>query len=776
MQFSDSDKEKIVDYAGKDVLTVRKDGKGRVIFCGFETYLSNANYYKILENTIRWSGELSHRRLVHAASPALYILQGNTASTTLMFNAGNLNAGSYDDTLFIVTNDPAHEIVAVPVHYTVTGAASLRLSAPCLNFGSASTLINNDSVVVYNDGCDTLFVNSLTHADSAYEVSTSFNFLVAGDSGVINVSYDPQFPGVRHDTIYYSTSAGDTSICLLGQPGMPLSEYHPDSFYVTLGLCRDTVSLPLACQNSGGSDLQLNLLNPASLGQRPEILALTKGTDPGTEYPNTLAAIRTFAPQFLLTEIQTTDTAALRSGLIGKDVLLFPEPETAIPADYTAMDTILQEFISGGGTVIFCGAYGNQSACMFNTGLFHGTFAANAGGSPLTVSQPADPLATGVSPVFTAPTGTYAVTLSDTDIVRVVSFGAFDVAAYRNSGAGKVVFLAFDYFSYDANAARLIANAVSVIGGAGHHDWLNISPSSLNIPSSGSGAFNLTFTTTSLNYGTHADTLFITSNNPFHPVDTVVCVLEVNQHFCADFGHRYDCHGQVSFLDSSSNNPTSWLWDFGDGGVSTLRNPIHQYLQPGNYTVRLIASNATDNDTIQYTVTPHFVQDVLISASGSFLPGGQIVFSSNDSTGVSRVWSFGDGTHSTLSNTLHAYSLPGVYTAILTVTDAAGCIYSDSVQVVIINVSVSDITTEQAAFVSPNPCKSETILTYMLDKTGDTEIIVYDILGKKLETVPKIIQQSPGKYSRKLNFDAPGFYFISLRRGNQVMALKVISE
>ena len=33
--------------------------------------------------------------------------------------------------------------------------------------------------------------------------------------------------------------------------------------------------------------------------------------------------------------------------------------------------------------------------------------------------------------------------------------------------------------------------------------------------------------------------------------------------------------------------PESWLWNFGDFGSSTLRNPVHTYLIPGNYTVSL---------------------------------------------------------------------------------------------------------------------------------------------------------------------------------------------
>src|SRR5204863_4005556 len=34
---------------------------------------------------------------------------------------------------------------------------------------------------------------------------------------------------------------------------------------------------------------------------------------------------------------------------------------------------------------------------------------------------------------------------------------------------------------------------------------------------------------------------------------------------------------QVNFVDTSTGNPTSWSWSFGDGGTSGQQNPIHTY-------------------------------------------------------------------------------------------------------------------------------------------------------------------------------------------------------
>ncbi len=55
--------------------------------------------------------------------------------------------------------------------------------------------------------------------------------------------------------------------------------------------------------------------------------------------------------------------------------------------------------------------------------------------------------------------------------------------------------------------------------------------------------------------------------------------------------------GTVNFTDLSTNTPTSWLWNFGDGGTSSSKNPSHTYSTANTYTVSLTATNAYGSDT-----------------------------------------------------------------------------------------------------------------------------------------------------------------------------------
>ncbi|MDT8357905.1 MAG: PKD domain-containing protein [Methanomicrobiaceae archaeon] len=53
----------------------------------------------------------------------------------------------------------------------------------------------------------------------------------------------------------------------------------------------------------------------------------------------------------------------------------------------------------------------------------------------------------------------------------------------------------------------------------------------------------------------------------------------------------------VQFNDTSTGNPTSWNWSFGDGTYSTEKDPVHVYSEPGIYSVMLQVTNPYGNGT-----------------------------------------------------------------------------------------------------------------------------------------------------------------------------------
>lgn len=56
----------------------------------------------------------------------------------------------------------------------------------------------------------------------------------------------------------------------------------------------------------------------------------------------------------------------------------------------------------------------------------------------------------------------------------------------------------------------------------------------------------------------------------------------------------------VQFTDTSSNTPTAWQWDFGDGSAITAdANPVHTYSVPGSYRVTLTVWNSDGSDSVE---------------------------------------------------------------------------------------------------------------------------------------------------------------------------------
>ena len=91
---------------------------------------------------------------------------------------------------------------------------------------------------------------------------------------------------------------------------------------------------------------------------------------------------------------------------------------------------------------------------------------------------------------------------------------------------------------------------------------------------------------------------YIATGDAWYAVGVGAKVTECQVAPVCDFASdkQTSCDGIVKFTDKSTNAPTSWAWDFGDGQTSTDQNPSHTYTAAGTYTVKLKATNAFGND------------------------------------------------------------------------------------------------------------------------------------------------------------------------------------
>lgn len=135
----------------------------------------------------------------------------------------------------------------------------------------------------------------------------------------------------------------------------------------------------------------------------------------------------------------------------------------------------------------------------------------------------------------------------------------------------------------------------------------------------------------------------------------------------------------VQFTDLSAGNPESWLWNFGDGGTSIEKNPVHVYTEPGEYSVFLTVTRGDDRSSeIRYQYIKVFpagkppVPDFVATPTTGYAPlNVQFTDLSSDNPTAWR-WDFGDGESSSLQNPNHLYLKPGTYTVCLEASNEFG--------------------------------------------------------------------------------------------------------
>jgi vibriolysin len=149
----------------------------------------------------------------------------------------------------------------------------------------------------------------------------------------------------------------------------------------------------------------------------------------------------------------------------------------------------------------------------------------------------------------------------------------------------------------------------------------------------------------------------------------------------------------TTFTDSSQA-ASSWSWDFGDGGSSTVENPTYTYNGMGTFTVSLTATNQFGSDTM--TKTDYITVIAPQPPSADFVASATDININNsvDFTDLSLEnptswsWTFAGGTPatSTAQNPTVTYAGVGTFDVTLVATNAQG---SDTMtKVGYINVSV----------------------------------------------------------------------------------------
>ncbi|MGZ4055752.1 MAG: DUF7948 domain-containing protein, partial [Bacteroidia bacterium] len=172
----------------------------------------------------------------------------------------------------------------------------------------------------------------------------------------------------------------------------------------------------------------------------------------------------------------------------------------------------------------------------------------------------------------------------------------------------------------------------------------------------------------------------------------------------------------VTFTDATTGTciwqsgpwtPSSWSWSFGDGGTSTLQNPVHTYGAAGTYPVKLIVSCPRDSITINVTV----------SSSGLTLSTSSTPTGCSGSTGtatVNVVTGTGPFTYSWAPSGGTAATASALAAGTYTVTVSAGACINTATAIV----SSSGTPPVTSAITGTSPvCANATGITYSVTNT-----------------------------------------------------------
>ncbi|MFM9028487.1 MAG: PKD domain-containing protein, partial [Bacteroidota bacterium] len=311
-----------------------------------------------------------------------------------------------------------------------------------------------------------------------------------------------QTPGTYTVTfIAFSCTESDTSTTTVTVQAAPQINVDPDTFNVN-AQCGDSVSLFMDVSNIAGGELFWTSEVDVNTGLPVRIVIMKYGTDQFVEYRRTITAIDTFFSNYTLTQTGTTNPGVLSSLLFGTNVLVIPEQEQGDTAVWATLAPVIQNFINNGGSVIWCGAYSSQASCMFNAGVFTGTFDSDAVGSQLTVTDPTHPLVQGVPNPINAPAATYVMNITNSNKVTVVADQGVDAVTFVPYGSGKAIFMAFDFFTLTGPSCRIMSNAIQWGGLNGLPSWITRSQTYDTVNAPDTSHVLVTFQTTGLPAGT----------------------------------------------------------------------------------------------------------------------------------------------------------------------------------------------------------------------------------------------------------------------------------
>ncbi len=495
--------------------------------------------------------------VVHPPSGAVYSNSSDTITVT--YDSSGLQPGIYPATIRVQSNDPVSTLIPVPVSLTVEPTASMGWVEGYVTDGRFNTPLQATitaegqpyTITAGLDGYYKLWLEAGSydlHISAPGYVSQQPPVTIIAQQGTtLNVALVEDVPvfGLSPEAISVSHYVGDVT-----DETMTLDNSGPAEMSFAIRERDTTSGLALLAPYARSAAEQAALLAEkmagdennegaptiasipvhafASLQGSTNLLAWTRYTDYYQEYTNSLNAIAQYTT-FNLTETDTEDPAILAALLAAADVFLIPEQEGTYGSYLSTLGQTwadaLQTFVNQGGTIVLLDFCNETFRLLQGAGLVDMQFSNCTSYSTLEVVNSEHPLAEDVPSTFYALDGIGTYVVNDGETVVKLPYSNDTVVLAKDVGVGHVAVIGFDYYSYNDDMARILANAVQWY--SSDVPWLTTTPVTGTVPGYAALDVAVSLDATGLQPGLYTANLIIDTNDPHTPTQVLPVSMEV---------------------------------------------------------------------------------------------------------------------------------------------------------------------------------------------------------------------------------------------------------
>lgn len=215
-----------------------------------------------------------------------------------------------------------------------------------------------------------------------------------------------------------------------------------------------------------------------------------------------------------------------------------------------------------------------------------------------------------------------------------------------------------------------------------------------------------------------------------------------------------------------------------NGGAYQSSN-VFSNIGVGNYTIEARDnSGQTSSTSITVTADPAPVAVATTAATTIYLnQGGNVnFFGANSTNATSYLWTFADGTTSTLRDPVYTFVNGGTENVILTVTKD-GCTDVDTLQMTIIdNININKLEDKDQLTINPNPVKDKLVVDLDLAQQQEKlTLVIHNALGQTVywQEFSQVQQESINIH---LGNEPKGVYVVTIMGENLEVSKKLVKQ